>query len=995
MQRVSAHRASSDEHAALTSGVTSPSAEILAAAAATTAAAAAAAAPVAAQLKAGSVKPELALQQTGLAESTAHYGADEQQLQRLRNSKPLVLSGRLRYTFATRTAEDTQLPLLRKAFGGGGISSSSSSGCIPRKTGETGFEVLRPDSRPRSAEGRSTTPQANSANGSSGTSTTKGIDSLGNSSACLGSSAHVALPPSEPYNDKGSNDSRRSSSSRNGCNLSRGGDSSRSSDANSSSNNAGSSSSAVGSGSTAKTDKSGSSTQKKQQQLPPIVAPDIAVLLRDFATFVQRVERQLQQLQQLQHQHQAEAVSERTPQQQQQGQQQQHLGCPRAAPWGDRPLASSVQQIHRQQGEHPVLLQHHQEGQQQLQRENPRQLLRSISEGAVVCRSLHARLSSLLSDPAAAAVAPKAGSSALLLAKLRRDFAQQQLQYSRLLRLLDASAEVLREASNATQQQQPSGVSESSSSRRGRSAEAEAAAASAPTAPAGPLSDGDWAPARIVWHSHSSACGNIISGSSPGGFKFDAFHFCYPRPRRQTDSILWAADGERGISQPGCVVGLPRLLIGPSRPSAAGLVGGPLDAPEDVWEPAALLEVDENYEKQQILNERKEQLQQLRQVERCVSVLREMQLHVAEDVSRGEQLLCVVEEDTEAAADHTAAGAGELAAAARSKSRWWGVQGGGAAALLGVSIGAVAGGPIGAAVGAVVGAVAGVSSGAALRVRHRERVSAIEKTVRRRRTQRRLKRSSVAAVDAGSASRLVHRVSSAGALSQAPSAGGAPARDGEPQLVDPASERPLSGAGSFSIRGSLYGSSASASGRAARSDGLMTFATTSRASRGSRVEAGQGAGPQQRDATAAATKAVAAGLQQSLVAPSSRASDFPSVEWYVKDEAASQTSGNLSSRRMAPHLHLSDSRSAHLRERSQLDRYPRLSGCSGCAPVAIKPWTDGQGKTDVSDCAKPYALEFMHSLEGTVVALRQRSTEAESTRELNEPQLPHASLLTS
>ncbi|OEH77871.1 hypothetical protein cyc_01590 [Cyclospora cayetanensis] len=350
--------------------------------------------------------------------------------------------------------------------------------------------------------------------------------------------------------------------------------------------------------------------------------------------------------------------------------------------------------------------------QQKLRLEEAQQLRRSVAEGVVVCQSLHARLSSLLLE------SPSTDGTAvgtdLLLAKLRRDFAQQQQQYSRLLRLVQSNAELLREPARAC----VDGLSK------------------------------DDVPARITWH--CNPLGSRYRLSVYGS------HFEHPQRRKRTASILWSPErgseeeaekeldgcfsssrNSGGIWQHGCAQGLPPLLIGP--PSARS---APRRSPErGLWEAAALVEVHEDYEKQQILTERKEQLKQLQQVERCVTALRELQLHVAADVGKSTELLHVAEEQTGAAADHTAAGVGELASAARGKSRWWGVQGGGAAALVGVSVGAIAGGPVGAAVGAVVGAVAGISSGAALRGRHRDRIDAVARSARCQRVQR-LKRSS-------------------------------------------------------------------------------------------------------------------------------------------------------------------------------------------------------------------------------------------------------------
>ncbi|KAL8275104.1 hypothetical protein Esti_000983 [Eimeria stiedai] len=777
MQRATTRRATAEELAPNSSGralVTSNASVLTAAAAtATAAAAAAAAAPAVASLALGCVEPQRAQQQTSASPASAEHLGAEQQQQR-ESSRPLVLNGRVRYTFATRTAEETE-QRSAPSSGSRDIASSSSSSSRVKDVGaanETGAldgdTTVVPDFNSCLKAGCSvvwrnnggdTCDLASSAAGS------KRIASPGSSSCGSRCSAPGVLRPAESNQAKdflGSNSSSGSGAHHE----------SRVPDNRDAS-------SSIGSKSPSEVSSSNGSSRQKQQ-LPPVVAPDIAVLIRDFATFVQRVERQLQQLQQLQQQ---QFVGEGEGEQQQEELKaaQQQLRWSQAAPWGDQSLASGGrlrQQQMQEQEQHQMLQQQQWLRQHLQQREDCGQLLRSVSQGAVVCRSLHARLSSLLLEPAAAAAAVNVGGNELLLAKLRRDFSQQQQQYTRLLRLLDSFAEVLHEASKTTQQRQVGEAvgTTSSSSRKGSSSEAAAAVASEPLGKARPPAK-KGAPARILWHNSSSSGIRRTSGSFPRGIEFDFTHFCYPRTDRRIDSILWTPDRERFLIDSGGVVGLPRLLIGPSL-SSGGLPAA--DTPferrtsgggfsqEARWEPAALLEVDEDYEKRQILNERKEQLQQLRQVELCVSVLREMQLHAAENVIRGEELLCAAEEQTEAAADHTAAGAVELAAAARSRSRWWGVKGGGAAALLGVSLGAVAGGPIGAAVGAVVGAVAGVSSGAALRVRHRERVTALERSVRRRRAQHRLKRSSVAAADTVSSSRLVSANNLERRSSQAP-----------------------------------------------------------------------------------------------------------------------------------------------------------------------------------------------------------------------------------
>ncbi|KAL8434309.1 hypothetical protein ACSSS7_003253 [Eimeria intestinalis] len=773
MQRGTKQRATTEELAANSScralAASNPSI-LAAAAAATAAAAAAAAAPAVASLALGCAEPQRVQNQSSVSPATTeHLGLEQQQRE---SARPLVLSGRVRYTFATRTAEETQ-PRVAPYTGSRAIATTSSSSSSSRVRGtgtgnETGAaggnatSIPGLDNRPkcgsnalRSESAADPCDLASSVTGS------KRTDSPGSKSCDSRSSARGVLRSAVSNQAKESGSSNSSSSEAH--------QGSRAPD------NCGASNGSDSKGNSAVSSSDGGSRQ--MQQLPPLVAPDIAVLIRDFATFVQRVERQLQQLQQLKQQQQCDGPSEAKHRQQEHRKPQQQSGWSHAARWGDQSLGSGGrlrQQQLQEQEQHHMQPQQQQRLRQQLpQREGCRELLRSASEGAVVCRSLHARLSSLLFEPAAAAAATNAGGNELLLAKLRRDFSQQQQQYIRLLRLLDSFAEALQEESKTRQQwlagEPVSNIS--SSSTTGSSSEAAAAVASEPPA-AARQSTKRGAPARIVWHScsSSSSSSSSMSGSFPRCIEFDFSHFCYPRVQKQIDSILWSADGECGLIESGGMVGLPRLLIGvavdgpPERRASRGGLHQ-----EDLWEPAALLEVDEDYEKRQILNERREQLQQLRQVERCVSVLREMQLHVAENVVRGEELLCAAEEQTEAAADHTAGGAGELARAARSRSRWWGVKGGGAAALLGVSLGAVAGGPIGAAVGAVVGAVAGVSSGAALRVRHRERITALERSVRRRRAQHRLKRSSVAAADTVPSSRLVSANTSRTRSSQGPS----------------------------------------------------------------------------------------------------------------------------------------------------------------------------------------------------------------------------------
>ncbi|KAL8452381.1 hypothetical protein Emed_001386 [Eimeria media] len=871
MQRATRQSATAEELAAKSSGralvTSSPSILAAAAAAATAAAAAAAAAPAVASLALGCVDPQCVQQQTSVSPiSTDHHVTEQQQQQQQQqqqrgSTKPLVLNGRVRYTFATRTAEETQ-PRSAPSNDGRDTSTVSSSSSSVRGTGavnETvcvdGNTAVIPgfDKRPK---GSSSVSEDNKGDTrglvSSGSTGSKRIASPDSSSCGSRSSAGGVLRPTESNQARDVEGSKSSSSgARQESTVPDSRDVSSSSDAKSNS--------AV---------ESSSGGSKQKQQLPPLVAPDIALLIRDFATFVQRVERQLQQLQHLQQQHHFDDVGEGEQQQQQEQKgPQQQFGWSQTAPWGGQSLPSGDrlrQQQLQEREQHQVQQQQRWLRQQLQQRQDCRQLLRSVSEGAVVCRSLHARLSSLLLEPAAAANSTNAGGSELLLAKLRRDFSQQEQQYTRLLRLLDSFAEVLQEASKTPERRQVGEAlsKTSSSSRKGSSSEAAVGVASESAAKPFTKKRG---PARIVWHTTSSSSSRSISGSFPRGIEFDFSHFCYPRAQRPADSILWSPEGERGLMDLGGVVGLPRLLIGPSFSSADGLPQRRASSGElsekDLWEPAALLEVDEDYEKRQILSERKEQLQQLREVERCVSVLREMQLHVAENVSRGEELLCAAEEQTEAAADHTAAGAGELAAAARSRSRWWGVKGGGAAALLGVSLGAVAGGPIGAAVGAVVGAVAGVSSGAALRFRHRERVTAIERSVRRRRAQHRLKRSLVAAADTVPTSRLVSTSSSATHPSQGSStelrseqrASTRPANSEGPSLY------PSSGTfvvnGTRSQRGGTQELGRMTGARSRRSDGgLNSKHVNFKPSRGSVREAVRGSEQQERSSRAAAAR---------------------------------------------------------------------------------------------------------------------------------------------
>ncbi|CDI78341.1 hypothetical protein, conserved [Eimeria acervulina] len=644
-------------------------------------------------------------------------------------SSPLVLKGSVRYSFATRTVEGCQSQSLSNGpvhpdnFNSTAAARSKLSSC-------SGGSSLSRDSKGNRATaasfslGEGSAPSCNGVSdsacrklcgieiGSSGSSSSGSSDgSSGSTINCSSktrrgnsrssSDGHYKIPPSssgsaantpslvftkEPFDGASRSVSPRDITF--GSNTSNGKSSSNRSCRDNSSSVSGDS--------------------EKKQHISLLSASDIAVLLRDYAAFVQRTQRQLQQLQKL-------------------VQQQQCLGSTRVGLCEQTSTGKSPYVRQQCQGE-----QQHQ--QQQL--DEARVLRRFIAEGAVVCRSLHSRLCLLLADAPSTAVAAAGGE--LMLRKLRRDFAQQQQQYAQMLRLLSSAEEVLCEPAESADQHEVEATLTSTSNTSSSSF-----GGNLP----GPSSAGG--PARIVWHSGHQG--------SPCSLPVDCLHFEDPQRQRQTKSISWVSEGnhlgtascgavdsclqhaERSLWPHGSTGALPPLLIGPSdaRRSAAD------DSPQDdLWEPAALIEVHEDYEKQQIISERKQQLQQLQQVEHCVTVLRELQLHVASDVDKGSQRLNAVEEETEAAADHTAAGVGELAAAARSKTRWWGVQGGGAAALVGVSVGAVAGGPIGAAVGAIVGAVAGLSSGAALRGRHRERVNAAERSVRRRRAQR-LKRSSV------------------------------------------------------------------------------------------------------------------------------------------------------------------------------------------------------------------------------------------------------------
>ncbi|CDJ41864.1 hypothetical protein, conserved [Eimeria tenella] len=454
---------------------------------------------------------------------------------------------------------------------------------------------------------------------------------------------------------------------------------------------------------------------KGQADIPTLPTSDIALLLRDYAAFVQRTERQLKELLKLAQQQEGSREGDK-PQQRQQKQPSFAYAGSWAESFGDGKV-SVQQQAQRQQKREQQQL--HESG-------NLRQL---ITEGAVVCHSLHARLCSLLLNSPASAAGDE-----LLLAKLRRDFEQQQQQYSRLLQLLNAATDLLHNISVGAPQTK---ISDCNSSRL----RTEAPLADAGRNSTGSLPSG--APARIVWHgSHQG---------SPCSLPIDLYHFEAHGRRRQTESILWDPEGgqvanpsvsanscglqdvESRVWPHNCAGNLPPLFIGPRDAQRNTANGFPSDV---LCQPSSLMEVHEDYETQQIISERKEQLQQLQHVERCVAVLQDLQLHAAADVERGSHLLHAAEEEVEAAAEHTAMGVGELAGAARNKTRWWGVQGGGAAALVGVSVGAVAGGPIGAAVGAIVGAVAGISSGAALRGRHQERMNTIERSARRRRAQR-------------------------------------------------------------------------------------------------------------------------------------------------------------------------------------------------------------------------------------------------------------------
>ncbi|CDI84666.1 hypothetical protein, conserved [Eimeria praecox] len=687
-------------------------------------------------------------------------------------SSPLVLKGRVRYSFATRTLEGCQPQSLcsvrvhrdnvnstattySSVSSCNGGSSASKTGTSNRATvasspiGEdtatfvssvadsasrrlSGVEVVSSDGS--SSNGHSTVVDANNANGNkksgqgSNESCNDDARAIPPSSPASASRSHDddrAIPPSSPASASGSDSavvSKKPMEGTHRCTSPSNVDVGSKTNSGKSSNNKNSMDDSC--------NISGDS--EKKQNIPVLSASDIAVLLRDYAAFVQRTERQLQQLQKLVNctvclRHCSAAT---------------RLCCfcstNRAATAAAAEACESATRNRRPdsrvigyssnrnvEDKSASVRQQRQWQRQQQRQQQPDELMllrRFIAEGAVVCRSLHSRLCLLLADSPAAAAA--AGSE-LLLGKLRRDFVQQQQQYSRLVRLLNSAADLLCEPPEPVPQHDAATTASSTSNTSSSS--------SGDKLPGSTAASG---PARIIWHSRGHH-------GSPCSVPVDYLYFEDPQKTRQIDSILWGPEGGhlntssgrvgssclqhagRSLWPQGSTEALPPLFIGASdeRASAAG------DAQQDsLWEPAALIEVHEDYEKQQIISERKQQLQQLQQVEHCVTVLRELQLHIAADVDRGSQRLQAVEEETEAAADLTAAGVGELAAASRSKTRWWGVQGGGAAALLGVSVGAVAGGPIGAAVGAVVGAVAGLSSGAALRGRHRERINAAERS---------------------------------------------------------------------------------------------------------------------------------------------------------------------------------------------------------------------------------------------------------------------------
>ncbi|CDJ30637.1 uncharacterized protein EMH_0030570 [Eimeria mitis] len=671
-------------------------------------------------------------------------------------SSPLVLKGRVRYSFATRTVDGYQTQSLRSgpahpdsehststrssnfsSCSGGVSASNNSTGSSATATSRSlgaasapfpnsfGEDVSR---KFNEVEAASSSNSGSSGARCSGSSSAGGGSSIGSNDSTINggikssrdnnptpSDGHYVIPLPSPGSAAASHSWAASKKPNEGdCRSisSRGTDISSSASNGKSGNN----------GSNVDNCSNERGDAERKQRIPLLSASDISLLLRDYAGFVQRTERQLQQLQKLVQQQQSRNFEGDSPEQ-----QQQYLGSTWVGSCG-QPLTNKSTSVRQQH--------HWQQQQHQQHLEEAKLLRRLIAEGAVVCHSLHSRLHSLLVDSPSSDVA--AAGSELLLGKLRRDFVQQQQQYSRLVRLLSSAADLLCEPPEPSHQHD---VAATASSASNTTSSNFGSNLSGP-APAG-------GPARIIWHRGHQG--------SPCSLPVDCLHFEDPQRRRETQSIIWGSESDHfgtssvrtgnsslqpaggGVWPQDSTGALPPLFIGPSDTRTSAADGSLQDG---LWEPAALIEVHEDYEKQQIITERKQQLHQLQQVEHCVTVLRELQLHVAADVERGNQRLHAVEEETEAAADHTASGVGELATAARSKTRWWGVQGGSAAALLGVSVGAVAGGPIGAAVGAIVGAVAGLSSGAALRARHRERINGAERSVRRRRAQR-LKRSSL------------------------------------------------------------------------------------------------------------------------------------------------------------------------------------------------------------------------------------------------------------
>ncbi|CDJ61671.1 hypothetical protein, conserved [Eimeria maxima] len=651
-----------------------------------------------------------------------------------RTSGPLVLEGRVRYSFATRTVDSCQLQSLcsvqvqsdninrtatsRSIYngcsGGSGASTSSKGICSTAAScslrGSSVFDSGREGaSWGLNCEDTGSSDSSSSCN-SNGGGTVYGNGSSIKGSICSPDDGHHAIPASLQASSATGPPSvvvnpREDAYRRVSC---------RSTDFSTSTSSGKSSNICC--------------DAEENRLIPLLSATDIALLLRDYAAFIHQTERQLQQLQKLVQQQQVAKFGDDRPRQQQEC---LGLGWPNSS---GRPLTGTTAFVRQQRQ-----CQRHQ---QQQQPEEAKRLRRCIAEGAVVCHSLHSRLCLLLVESSSTAVT--AAGSELLLGKLRRDFVQQQQQYTRLLRLLSSAADALSEQHESVHQRETEAIA--------------SIVSNAGSTPPGETSGGSFdatGPARIIWHSGHQG--------SPCTLPVDCLHFEDPQIQRQRENSLWNCWGDHAYNSSGEAANsclhqpdrslwlqgfsgaLPPLFIGPSDPRTSVVDGA---SHEDLWEPAALIEVHEDYEKQQIISERKQQLQQLQQVEHCVAVLRELQLHVTEDVDRGNQRLHTVEEETEAAADHTEAGVGELAAAARNKTRWWGVQGGGAAALLGVGVGAVAGGPIGAAVGAIVGAVAGLSSGAALRGRHRERVNAAERSVRRRRAQR-VKRSLISSTPGG------------------------------------------------------------------------------------------------------------------------------------------------------------------------------------------------------------------------------------------------------